>query len=280
MEKLTGPLHELDKQVHKEQKTLEVLIEQVRPVAEAVLADFRENVVDGQAVYEVVRAGVVHPWRRVGLLEEHAASAAQEDCLVVADGDDPTPVFRHLLFGAYNFLGGLRGRQEAVRELEPVAAMALALQLGHGMEWASEETLVQAAGRLLKDAAVLPRNFSPNVTRRLWEEYTWLLEGDPHQPRFGYVQSRRLGSWREVAQAYLNSRSEITRAIDEQHVNVGQSALAGPEAARRAGVAWSTWRAYVSADRAPAADLTGPARWWPLTVDAWRIATGRSGPAG
>lgn len=270
-----GPLHELDKQVREEQKTLDVLIEQVRPVAEAVLVDYQENVVRGQAVYEIVKKGVVHPWRRIGLLEEHAASEVREDCVVVADGHDPAPVFQYLLSDAYSFLGDLRRRQEAVRELEPVAAMALALQLGHGMEWASEETLLQAAGRLLKDAAVLPRNFFPNVTRRLWAEYTWMLEGDPRQPRFSYVPSPRLSSWSEVAQAYLDARPEIARAIGEQHVDVGQSALAGPEAARRAGVAWSTWRAYASAGTAPAADLTGPARWWPLTVDAWRIATGR-----
>jgi hypothetical protein len=256
---LTGPIHPLHARIRDGHRARAAF----RPVARQILDDHRDHAVSDQTVY---RLGPQARFDRLGAYEDHRQVLTQDRHTLAVTGRTPVDAVADAI--ARDQLGDrLPGDQEraiALRDAAelaaPMVAVLLAVCVRAGMiEWDTGESVQAAARRLSLDAA--------------WRT---LPQPNPALPRprdiFAAVADAtnlvdRPGT--EYAQAWLTDREEIKAALAEQGIRWGGPTLTAAEAAARASVAASTWRAYTTRQEAPAADEDG--RWYPATVDAWRI---------
>ena len=156
-----------------------------------------------------------------------------------------------------------------------------------------EQPWTTAAGPELDRDQALGEAWLPMWDQALSISEAALLLGGP-QPRWRgraalapaqMYAALRAGAWPPGVTGF--ARYGLARRRGHAHIAVPLDAvttstvpaeewLQGKDAARRAGVGWSTWRGYVTAGRAPQPDrrnpVTGHAEWAATTVDAWRPA--------
>ncbi len=152
---------------------------------------------------------------------------------------------------------------QAAHGAAPMVDALLAVTTADGdLEWDTGESVQAVAWRLCLDAAERLRIY-PRLSTGPADVYGELLV------MLGFGPDAE-----ECARRYLKRRREIQQALSDAGIEWGPNTVIGPEAAERAGVASSTWRAYVARGEAPDEDLPG-GRWYKATIDAWRLTRPR-----
>jgi hypothetical protein len=253
---VSGPIHPLLGRIRE----LRRLREQHTPLAHEILDDHHAHALSDQTVYLITGP---QRWARIGAHEHHAHLLGQRGYLAVTGRTPVLGLAEHLALLDDHGRGGLH-RAETLRDTAhlaaPVVAVLLAVCVRGGLvRWDTGETVHDAATRLALDAG-----------------HRFLDLPNPALPcpldiYADVADELSLVDWpaRDYAAAYLADRDVIHGALAAQDIAWGGPVLTAQEAADRARVAYSTWRAYVSREEAPAADQDG--RWRASTVDAWRL---------
>lgn len=247
---LTGPRTALDRYI----RDAENAADRWQPITDAIRAHHRDQGTSGQSVYHLT--GDPAAWRYVGPVEDHRDVLGQTGYVAVGGryGANRYTIADHPHHGRAVVL------RAKSTEVAPIVSAALALCLRAGLLiWDTGET-VNAAGR------------------RIAAEGAWTLLHDPNPATAERVFAAALTvagvadhAMTEYARAYLAQRDIINPTLDRLGVEWGGHRLDAAEAAERAGISPSTWRAYVTRDQAPGPDWFGPSRWRAATVDSWRL---------
>jgi hypothetical protein len=256
---VTGPRHPLLARIDQGHRARATYL----PVAQEILADHRDHATSDQSVYRLYADA---RYDRVGTHEDHSQLISSDLHAIAVHtnmgADELADQIAHDQLGAR--LRGYQGRAEALRDAAEKAAPQVAVLLAvcvraELVDWDTDES-VQAAGR------------------RLALDAGWRLLGrlNPVIPRPRDIFTDVADALNLVARpasdyaaAYLAERDQIDAALAARGIRWGGRSLTALDAASRAQVAGSTWRAYVARDEAPTADEGG--LWRCATVDAWRL---------
>lgn len=266
MTRITGTQHPLLRRAQADARA----VQEFRSLAAAMWQDQQERGLSQQGIYHLSSQSPTQLlWRRVGDWEDsrHLLSDGPAYVAVGDSPEGPRGLAVRIARQTYpdRYVGTAARAQEcaqAAEEAAPTVAVLLSARLLRGdLEWDTDESVSDAGRRLALDAGwELHRSQIPvrTTARHVVEHVAGLLDVDD-------VAS--------AAAEYLAQRTQLGELLAEQRITWGGDTLSAEQAAARAGLAASSWRAEVSRDRAPVADVDG--RWRPATVDAWRATRGR-----
>lgn len=264
MTRITGPAaHPLTRRINDGRRDARDVLSQATEL-------YREHVKHGLSDQSVAQwdSGT---WYLVGPVEDHQDMANNPDVVVINARSTP-PAELALMMADSAKLGQTvvaERLRDAADAATPMVAALLASALADGvLDWDTGETVSAAARRLAYDAAwsLLLRLPLADRPARIYEA---VVEMMPSLTRGRTAQ--------QVAADFVARHGVISTGLLEAGVEMGGATLSAAEAAERAGVAGSTWRAYASRGEVPAADRDGG--WSVALVDAWRLSAPRRSTA-
>jgi len=253
---LVARFEELDAAVNRE-------FDLHRHALHELLVDYRERC-DNQSVYEVEHdSGGYASWRYLGPAEDYRHLLSQRGYVAVTKGTTWTKLMRQLNPGLLEERDAVDAALAAARQVQAPATLALLIAAAQDkVDWDTEETVYQAGRRLCRDAAreLLDRTWPKPEPEDVFARFLVMCGLPPITP------AELAGLWTGWSGV---QRATVFARLDELGVAYGHM-LDSEQIAARAGIAASTWRAYVGRSQAPAPDQAAPPRWHPLTVDAHR----------
>ncbi len=271
---ITGPLHPLVKYLRQAAVERRHALNTHGHMAKEILRHQHWNTASDQGVYEITGPS---RWRYVGTAEDKGHLADQPDYVATTARGG----YEALALALAGFRAHRQERaillNDAAWQATPMIAATLGVRLATGdLTWDTGESVSDAALRLARDAAWKMLD-SPNpVFPRAGDVYAEVAEwlgygGDADElvrhAAAANVPDRRGATRMALAREYLAHRETIAAALAGTGIEWGGERLSGRQAAARAGLADSTWRAHVSPGAAPAAD--GDGAWPAAVVDAW-----------